>query len=40
MPSAESSRPIGFAGMEGPYKEAYQVSSFDRAGRAQLFARH
>lgn len=32
--------PMGSPGMEGPYKEAYEVSSFDRAGRVQLFARH
>ena len=32
--------PIGSPGMEGPNPEPYQVYSFDRQGRTEVFSRH
>ncbi|BAU47593.1 metal-binding protein [Sulfurifustis variabilis] len=32
--------PMGSPGMEGPYKERYDVLTFDDAGRTTVYARH
>ena len=32
--------PMGSPGMEGPRKDAYDVVTFDRAGRTTVFAKH
>lgn len=32
--------PMGSPGMEGPRKQAYNVMSFDKSGRAEVFSRH
>ncbi len=32
--------PIGSPGMEGPYKEPYEVLTFDQKGQTKVYARH